>query len=390
MINERDEQMCILLFKQITGKITEEEQLQLEEWRGQSKAHKSLYEKLQDTQLLEQEYKRRKAINVQRPMAEMQRRIKAETGKVFRMHKRQWAIAASIAVLVCVSIVQIFLHVSKDPSSSIPPVELLAASNIKPGETKAVLKMADGSEVALDASEKSYKKAIKAHRNTHSQIQKVNKLNLEVPRGGEFKIVLEDSTEVWLNSESRLTYPETFSSKERRVVVTGEAYFKVTHESGRPFLVETAGQLVKVYGTEFNIKSYEEDKDVFTTLVNGSISLSKLNEKSGELMLTPGHQALFNKEEEETSVKTVNTDIVTSWRHGRFVFEEQNLEQIMQVLSRWYDFEYEFEDEDLQAIIFKGSIPRYSEFNTVLSILEKSGGLSFRLNESTITIHRSN
>ena len=106
-------------------------------------------------------------------------------------------------------------------------------------------------------------------------------------------------------------------------------------------------------------------------------------------MLTPGHQAQFSKEEEETSVRPVNTDVVTSWRHGRFVFEEQRLEQIMTELSRWYSFEYSFEDESLRDIIFMGSIPRYSDFDTSLAILEKSGGILINVQGTNVLISKN-
>ena len=212
-------------------------------------------------------------------------------------------------------------------------------------------------------------------------------LCLDIPKGGEFKIVLDDSTEVWLNSESKLIYPEKFSDKERRVIVKGEAYFKVAHESNRPFRVETDGQVVTVHGTEFNVKSYKEDKNVLTTLVEGSISLSKAN-GSGEVMLRPGHQSQFSKQDASTTVRTVNAEMVTSWRYGKFVFENQTLEEIMQELSRWYNFEYEFSNNDLKQIEFMGSIPRYSQFDTALTILEKSGGIHFKRQGNKLRIMR--
>ena len=217
-------------------------------------------------------------------------------------------------------------------------------------------------------------------------VPKLKQLSLEVPRGGEFKVVLEDSTEVWLNSETKLIYPESFAQNERRVIVEGEAYFKVTKDPKRPFYVETDGQQVRVYGTEFNIRSYTEDKQVYTTLIEGSIALSKLHEKSGELLLTPGHQALFDKQKATTFVQPVDTAVVTSWKRGRFVFEGQNLEQIMCDLSRWYNFDYKFQDESLRQIEFMGSIPRYNDFPSTLTLLKKSGGIEFHLEGSTVII----
>ena len=326
-------------------------------------------------------------------MLDMQKRINAQNLNSKKIQWRNMAVAASVAILICLGVTKLWNKtgdISSEDNYSI--TEMTAHSEIKPGETKAIFRTAEGEEVELGADDHINRKALSAV-NAKSQLLAKNekvqpKLCLNVPRGGEFKVVLEDGTEVWLNSESELIYPESFSDNERRVAVRGEAYFKVAKEEERPFYVETEGQLVRVYGTEFNIRSYNEDKEVYTTLVSGSIALSKADGKSGRLMLTPGHQAQFSKEEEETSVRPVNTDVVTSWRHGRFVFEEQRLEQIMTELSRWYSFEYSFEDESLRDIIFMGSIPRYSDFDTSLAILEKSGGILINVQGTNVLISK--
>lgn len=198
---------------------------------------------------------------------------------------------------------------------------------------------------------------------------------------------LEDGSEVWLNSASQLVYPEHFASAERRVKVKGEAYFKVAKDSERPFYVETDGQLVRVYGTQFNVRSYNEDSDVKTTLVEGSIALSKMSGNGGEVLLTPGHQSSFKKSSEVLSVHSVDTDVVTCWRNGKFVFENQDLESIMQDLSRWYNFDYSFANAKLKKIVFMGSIPRYAEFSTALAIIEKSGGIKFKVTGNKVEIN---
>ena len=213
--------------------------------------------------------------------------------------------------------------------------------------------------------------------------------HLTTPRGGEFEITLEDGTKVWLNAESQLSYPDTFRSDERRVILKGEAYFQVAHNEEKPFYVESDGQLVRVYGTEFNIRSYEEDAAVYTTLISGSVALQVAGNLNAELFLTPGRQAVFDKKEASAFVRSVNTEVVTGWRKGLFVFEEQNLGQIMATLARWYNFDYEFADNVLSETVFMGSVPRYGDFNEVLEILEKSGGLKFRLENHTVIIsHR--
>ena len=132
---------------------------------------------------------------------------------------------------------------------------------------------------------------------------------------------------------------------------------------------------VKVYGTEFNICAYSDDKDIRTTLVEGSVSLCPINGNHSELMLTPGKQAIFDRKEETARVVNVDTEVVTSWRTGVFVFEDQTMEQIIHALSRWYDFDYEFMDSITANTIFMGSIPKYSSFSEVCDIFHKLGGM---------------
>lgn len=218
---------------------------------------------------------------------------------------------------------------------------------------------------------------------THEPV-KINTLN--TPRGGEFRVVLEDGTEVWLNSESQLIYPETFDGPERRVKVEGEAYFKVAKNEKQPFYVETAGQEVRVFGTEFNVHNYPEDEYVSTVLIEGSISLSRRSNPQNCLLLTPGHQVQFDKNTEEARISAASVEVMTSWRTGQFVFENQTLEHIMQDLARWYNFDFTFEDEQLREMLFMGSVPRYAHFSQVLLILEKSGGLSFTLSDDVVVV----
>ena len=217
-------------------------------------------------------------------------------------------------------------------------------------------------------------------------IGSIGELSLVTPRGGEFRVTLEDGTEVWLNAQSRLIYPETFSETERRVQVEGEAYFRVARNEEKPFLVETDGQLIRVLGTEFNVRSYAEDTAVQTTLVHGSIAMQPIGAGEAQLLLTPGHQALFDKSAHDINVHSVDTEVVTSWKDGKFVFENQTLSQIMLTLSRWYDFDYEFLDEAAAKTVFMGRIPRYSDFDDVIAILEHSGGLSIKVKGKRVEV----
>ena len=373
-----NEHISALLFKKIIGSISSSEDLELNAWRQENSNNEQLYHRMLDHQHLEELLRQRQMIPTDRPLADMTDRLQLEVSPHTSHPWRRWAVAASF--LVFVSIGTSWLWSQREQKERQEVAAILAPiqeQGFMPGEKKAILTLTDGRKIAL--GEKAGKEEPSFLDKAIAKLSgKEKQLCLDIPRGGEFKIILEDSTEVWLNSESQLIYPEKFSEKERRVIVKGEAYFKVAHESNRPFRVETDGQLVTVHGTQFNVKSYKEDKKVATTLVEGSISLCKKN-SSGEVMLSPGHQSLFDKQSATTQIQPVNAEMVTSWRLGKFVFENQTLEEIMQELSRWYSFNYEFANADLRQIEFMGSIPRNSKFATVLTILEKSGGIHFKM-----------
>ena len=378
-----------LIYKQIIGSITEEEIRELQEWRKLSPKNEETYQRLVDIHFLEREYRKYKNVEHARPLQDMKSRIQNERlPKQVRFWKLTSTVAATLLFAVCsITLWNTFENRSEtymamdNISSQIPDIEA--------GKTQAVLTLDNGSTIALGADSTLNSQLIAQQQSSSkNEAKRIN--NLTTPRGSEFMIMLEDSTKVWLNAESQLIYPESFDEKERRVEIKGEAYFQVAKDKTRPFYVESSGVVIRVYGTEFNINAYSEENEVYTTLVSGSISLQRPNESKSELILTPGHQAIYNKDSKITSVKTVNTDAITSWHNGRFVFEEQTLEQIMKTLARWYNFEYEFDNESIRNTVFKGSAPRYANLSEVLSILEKSGDLVFKAKNDKIIITTEN
>ena len=371
-----------LIYRRILGVITAEEVEELDFWRDANPANEVTYQKLLDTVFLEREYKRLRAVKVDRPLADMETRVRYKSVRGYR--RLLWQVSSAAAVLLFITSTLLYLNTRPDVVLSEKQETEMYAAQIRPGETKAVLTLNNGVELELGADQEKNQVAIQQIRTVSKKEKILN--NLTTPRGGEFKITLEDGTQVWLNAESQLIYPDTFSANERRVILKGEAYFEVVKDEQKPFYVESNGQVVRVYGTEFNVRSYEEDADIYTTLVSGRVSLQSMNGNEAELILTPGKQAVFDKRQQSTSVRPVDTQVVTSWRRGMFVFEEQNLEQIMRDLSRWYNFSYEFKDTSLRETVFMGSVPRYGDFNEILEILEKSGGVKFRVKDRVVII----
>ncbi len=365
-----------LLLKAILGTLTDDEAAALKAWGEADETNEKLYQQTIDPHFLEKEYRRQQSIRHERPLAEMQARIQHEPSR----RKPLWRWVSAVAAAAVVGFFA-FTYLYKDT----PAQGEMAAIHM--GQTHARLALASGDTLELEAQDEgqAIEKSIAA--KTHAKGEKAanQDLALITPHGCEFHVTLEDGTEVWLNAESRLTYPETFDSNERRVEVEGEAYFKVARDETKPFIVTTHGQQIHVLGTEFNVHSYAEDSSVETTLVSGSIGMQPIGAGRSELLLTPGHQAIFDKTAHDIQVKNVDTEVVTSWREGKFVFENQTLEQIMTTLARWYNFDFEFADAKAAQTVFMGRIPRYAEFTDVADILRGSG-LQLDIQGTHITI----
>lgn len=377
-----------LIYRSLLGTITAEESEELQVWMAEHPDNARLAELLANPTVMDRDLGASAGIDCRRPADDMLQRI----GNLRRARRtRRMAIAATIALVIASGI---YFLTQRAVTTVNEPVAYAAADapatldDIRPGSARARLSSSAGPVIELSGSQSGTDATALSSGSDKSGSRAAGTVDycLDVPRGGEFKIVLEDSTEVWLNSQSQLRYPEVFASNERRIQLTGEAYLHVAPDADRPFYVESRGQEVRVYGTTFNIKAYEDEEVIYTTLESGSISLRPLSGYGGEIVLSPGHQALFDCHNERVDMRVVKPSVITGWRNGRFVFEEQNLESIMRDLSRWYDFDYEFADAEARDIVFLGSIPRYSDFTTAIAILENSGGLKFTLNDKKVVI----
>lgn len=212
---------------------------------------------------------------------------------------------------------------------------------------------------------------------------------VETPRGGQFQVNLPDGSRVWLNAATVIRFPLSFRDlKERRVELKGEAYFEIEKDAQKPFIVHSDGQLIKVLGTQFNVSSYADEPTVKTTLLEGSIKLEMLNAHGKDSrILKPGQQAQTSSKADEIQVLSVDVQAEISWKNGFFSFEDAPIELIMKQISRWYDVEVIYKD-NLAGKTVWGSITRYSNVSKVLSILEKTGKIHFRMEGRRIYVSK--
>lgn len=284
-----------------------------------------------------------------------------------------------------------FFHPSPDKARQ----EVLPA--IKPGISKAILTLSSGEKLFLDHNHSFDFRAdgITIERQPQGLVYWADDtlapeglLNtITVPRGGEFNIKLSDGTTVWLNSESEITYPVYFSGDSRRVTIRGEAFFEVAHQDALPFIVKTAGDyFVHVKGTSFNVSAYEDNPHIVTTLLTGKVEI----EKEGKMLgtLAPNQQAAFCTKEGTTIIRQVDAYAISAWREGKFNFENQRLEEIMKAISRWYDIQVTYQDEQIKHICFTGNLERYDDFSTSLKMLEKVTRIQFKIENKNVTISR--
>lgn len=386
-MTQDSERIIDLFSKRILGTASPQELRELEEWIGNDPDRKLVSEKLSDMESLAEAYRMRALVNPSNALHDMRNRIKSGAKNRRWIKVGAWTIVGAAALFGVIWTLRPIADVPAVPDQTFAEhtPRTLSIDSIGPGETVAFI--TEGG-IRKPVELKKGEDEISAEQ-LRRQSGTTGEVTLEVPRGGEFVVVLEDSTRVWLNSASTLTYPENFTADSRRVNIKGEAYFSISADKDRPFFVECEGQEIQVYGTEFNVRAYPEEESVFTSLSSGSVALRRIDHIGGDLVLSPGKQAVFNKTSLQAEVHNVNIETVTGWRHGRFVFENQTLFQIMSDLARWYDFDFEFADPALKDMVFMGSIPRYGNFSTAILILGKSGNVKFHTDGRKIIIDRS-
>ncbi|MEP1487732.1 MAG: FecR family protein [Algibacter sp.] len=308
--------------------------------------------------------------------------------KVIPLYKTFVKYAAAIIILVASS----YFFLTKNTEGNTKNT-VVNDYSIQPGTDKAILTLANGSEVVIEKGENYETENITSNGEEiiydKATSNEIAYNTLTIPRGGQHKIILSDSTQVWLNSESQLKYPVSFIKGETRVVelVYGEAYFDVspsTEHQDAKFKVLNNAQELEVLGTEFNIKAYKDEVNIYTTLVEGKVEVTTQN---GKKILEPNQQSNVNLSNQNITVSMTNVYDEISWKKGVFSFNGKSLEEIMKVLSRWYDMEVEFTNNDIENEEFIGVLGRTQEIEGVLSIIKNFGIIeNYEINNRKVTL----
>jgi len=316
---------------------------------------------------------------------------------IFKLYGRY--ISAAAAILVMMSIGLYYYKHNYQTSSFKEKAKML--NDIAAGSNKAVLTLANGAKISLTGS--SIGKVAEqdgsiitkngdgmiAYNNANVISGKEIYNSVSTPRGGQYQLKLPDGTIVWLNAASVLTYPVKFIGKERKVELTGEAYFEVVKNSSKPFKVVTNHQIVEVLGTHFNINDYDEEPEAKTSLIEGSVLIRSAEYPKNQEILVPGEQAVLERISKSQPIRVNKIDIeeAIAWKNGYFLFDNEPLESILRKISRWYDVDIDYQGLKSNKIIsLSGTLSKYSNASQVLKKLELTGSVQFKIEGRRILV----
>lgn len=303
-----------------------------------------------------------------------------------------YAVAASIAIALSSAF---YFYTSRNP---VTDRKTERVANIAPGTNKATLTLSNGKVITLDTAtegEIARQAGIVISKTQNGQLvydilkaqkdQSTGDLTyntIATPRGGQYQVNLPDGTKIWLNAASSLKYPAVFNGKQRRVELSGEAYFEVAKDKSHPFIVATDRQEVQVLGTHFNVNSYTDEVATKTTLLEGSVQVSVLGTSNEGLVLKPGQQALLRSN--SLNLYAVDTEETVAWKNGYFQFNEADLGSIMRQLSRWYNVDVTFESKP-STDLFHFRVPRNMSLTDLQKIFE-TNGINFKIEGRTLIV----
>lgn len=301
-----------------------------------------------------------------------------------------WKAAAAIVTIVSAGIFFYMkdrgLQVAKD-INKVKPVQ----NDVPPGGNKAILTLADGSQIILDNAQDgtlTTQGNIAVSKSKDGQlVYKVGDTDqsakstqpvfntISTPVGGQYQVILSDNTKVWLNASSSIRFPATFTGNQRTVEIDGEAYFEVAADKKRPFKVLSDGQVIEVLGTHFNVNAYRDESKVKTTLLEGSV---KITSGVASNIIKPGQQAQLVRGKESFQVINIDPEEAVAWKNGLFMFDDEDIQSIMRKISRWYGVEVIYQDPDINEK-FGGTVSRFENVSQVLKILEITGTIHFKI-----------
>lgn len=374
---------------------------ELMQWINATEEHKQIFTSIVNETALSYGGKIYTDAKVVSALTETKKKLVFSKNKLVQLKTNsnlRWIISAAAAIILVVSAGIFFID-----NSRFSGIEIVKGSaDIRPGAERATLTLSNGTEIDLTslntgsvADKQAGVKITKTGEgeliyelgdegNNRSGAHRYN--TIKTPVGGQYRIILPDSTRVWLNASSSLTYPTSFSETEgRHVELKGEGYFEVSKiiKAGAakiPFVVRTLNQEIRVLGTHFNVNAYPEESVAATTLLEGAV---KIND---QVTLKPGQQGISKGE--TLSVKVVNAADYVDWKTGDFNLSNDDFRTMMRKIARWYDVEVVYDESAPEQVKLGGWISRSKNISSILNIMQKTGKVHFKLEGRRVTVSK--
>ncbi|SMG30621.1 FecR family protein [Sphingobacterium psychroaquaticum] len=369
--------------------LSPEEALMLQEWRELTRQNEDIYQAIIRREDIRADVTLLGEIDTIAALDAVRKRMEIEkqAPKVIRLDRRLLAIASCILAISILAVLWWARH-NTDRTSIIQPGTSKAYITVN-GQENIALNESKGEIIFLDSMQ--YADGSTVLVNTDASKAMDDTVQITVPYGGEYKIVLSDGTKVMLNAGSSLRFPKRFTKAPREVQLFGEAYFNVAKvldaKSERlPFFVQTKHQKIQVLGTQFNVSAYASDNETATTLVEGRVSVCTQSAQEQCVILEPGYRATTNSKQE---IYTQKVDVFSTiaWTKNEFVFAGEPLSSVMEKVARWYDLEYTFKEPRLKKEKIEGILPRYASAKELFDLLQESGLVRFTVEGKKVTIY---
>ena len=374
-----------LIKKSLIKDLSDKEQKELDQLLD-DQSLQDVYKELSDRGYLKKQFMEYEKYSSQKAYRE----FKERRGHSGRIRIVRW-VAVVAAVWVLALGVTLWMTFGKKENVAPLPVD---SKIIPAGKKKATLTLADGTEVHVEEitarvlQEKGmnieYRNGEIVYHKSEEETTEVVYNKLEVPRGGECMIKLDDGTKVWVNAETKLKYPVVFVGDRREVVLEGEAFFDVA-KNEKPFIVKTSFGDVRVLGTAFGISAYASEPESYTTLVRGKVSVEREGMKP--VVILPGEQVVTFKDGKMIK-QEVDVEEFVGWKDGIYVFKEKSLGEIMKTLERWYNISVDFQDKSLVDLPFTGNLKRYDDINVFFDALTRTGDMKYRVEGNQVILFK--
>lgn len=377
----------------VRGVLSEKDRIELLRWLEAAPEHEKQFREMLRIKM------RVSAVGQWKELDDVQQRTWDKITLFIEYRKKKlyvWGIRIASMIIVAIGVAFIWQNRSGSEMETILVSNVL---QVESGSPKAILVTSAGEKIALNDGKTCQVADVSGieiiqdstgsvrfeDRGVVTEEEVCRYSSIVVPEKGEYQVILSDGTKVWINSDSKLEFPDRFHKNVREVKLTGEAYFEVIADPQKPFYVQVGEAKVQVLGTAFNVSAYQEDQQVEVALLRGKVGFNLPN---NEYVLVPGEIATWDKGDREATLRKGNVESIIDWKTGRFNFEDMPLDRLTVKLARWYGVQFMFEDETVKEFRFSGAVTKYRTLDYVLGMIAKTTKVAFQEKDGKILVRK--